>query len=162
MERELLLFDSSYLFPIFGIELEYQNYELKFPQLAERYSLRYNPVSLVEAKWYVLRLSRSSKEKAAELLLGYRRGLSSIERDARLQSTKLTDEKVEALSDLLLERFSLKDYFDRLIYSTAACAEEPTALLTEDSVLHELFKKTEGTQTPRPHKIMEWKDLRRN
>ena len=45
-----LLLDSSYLLPIFGVGLEYRDFELVFPKLADQYSIKYNPISLIEAQ----------------------------------------------------------------------------------------------------------------
>ena len=150
-----LLLDSSYLLPIFGVGLEYRDFELVFPKLADQYSIRYNPVSIIEAKWYVLK--QIKKKKANEdLLQSYRRGLSSLERDQTLKSTPLTNEKIEELSDALLVRYSLQDYFDRLIFSTSA--HFGSILLTEDNLLHELFN-TIDNDLSKPKKILRWKDL---
>jgi hypothetical protein len=152
-----LLLDSSYLFPIFGVRLEYRDFESIFSKLSIRYSLIYNPVSLIEAKWYVLRQTRKRKASdGQDLLHSYRRGLLSLERDQRLESTQLTNEKVEELSDSLLAKFSIQDYFDRLIYSTAI--DRRSIFLTEDGALHQVFNKTDSV-LPKPKKIMKWKDL---
>lgn len=149
-----LLLDSSYLFPIFGVQLEYRNFDSIFSRLPERYLVKYNPVSLIEAKWYVLRKSEKGKEDT--LLQRYRRGLLSLQRDNRLQSIPLTNERIEELSDSLLTKFAIRDYFDRLIYSSAAHLQ--CILLTEDGLLHELFRKAEN-DLPKPKGIMKWKNL---
>jgi hypothetical protein len=150
-----LLLDSSYLFPIFGVGLDFRDFTTIFPKLTERYVMKYNPLSLVEAKWYVLR--QIKKKKAGEdLLQSYRRGLLSLERDQKLESTQVTNEKIEEISDSLLAEYSIQDYFDRLIYSTAAYLG--SALMTEDDSLFELFKKSSG-DIASPKKIMRWKDL---
>lgn len=151
-----LLLDSSYLFPIFGIELEYRNFESVFSSLPEKYLVKYNPVSLIEAKWYVLRKSKKHRGRLDTLLQSYRTGLVSLLRDKRLESTPLTNELIEELSDSLLSKFALRDYFDRLIYSTAA--HLGCILLTEDRPLHELFGKVEN-ELLKPRAVMTWKDL---
>jgi PIN domain nuclease of toxin-antitoxin system len=152
-----LLLDSSYLFPIFGVELEYENFESVFPKLTQKYLVKYNPVSLIEAKWYVLRKSKKKDEGRKDTLLErYRKGLLSIQRDSRLESTPLTNDRIEELSDLLLTRFAIRDYFDRLIYSTAACLE--CILLTEDEPLHEVFRKTHKDLL-KPKGMMKWKEM---
>lgn len=151
-----LLLDSSYLFPIFGVQLEYRNFESVFSSLPEKYLVKYNPVSLIEAKWYVLRNSKTKgRGYDGALLLSYMRGLLSLQRDPRIESTTLTNERIEELSDSLLTRFTVRDYFDRLIYSTAAHLQ--CILLTEDARLHELFKA--DNDLPKPKGIMKWKDL---
>jgi hypothetical protein len=157
MDEELLL-DSSYLFPIFGIELEYRNFDSVFSQLPEKYFVKYNPASLIEAKWYVLRKSKRDEGRRELLLESYRRGLLSLQKDKRLESTQLTNDRIEETSDLLLKKFAIQDFFDRLIYSTAA--ELQSILLTEDGSLHEVFQKTqENGDMPKPKRMMKWRDL---
>ena len=152
-----LLLDSSYLFPIFGIELEYQKFESVFPTLPEKYLVKYNPVSLIEAKWYVLRKSKKKDKDQGDILFqSYREGLLSLQRDQKLESTPLTNEHIEELSDSLLTKFDIRDYFDRLIYSTAADLQ--CALITEDASLHEIFRRTNNNLT-KPKQMMKWKDL---
>src|ERR1700675_573379 len=106
---ELLRY-SSYLFPIFGVTLEYHDFGSIFSKLLDRYSVKYNPASLIEAKWFVLRQASKRKDGGLNLLQSYRRGLLSLERDQRIQSTQLTNEKIEELSDSLLAKFALQDY----------------------------------------------------
>jgi hypothetical protein len=151
-----LLLDSSYLFPIFGVELEYRDFESAFSEMLDRYSVKYSPASLIEAKWYVLRQSKKNMKDKEALFQSYRRGLSSLEKDHRLESTQLTNERIEELSDILLTRFQVEDYFDRLIYSTAA--NLGSILLTEDSLLHEIFKKA-SNDLEKPKEMMRWKYL---
>ena len=128
------------------------------PNCQNRYSVKYNPVSLIEAKWFILRKARNRKsEGARNLLQSYRRSLLSLERDKRIQSTQLTNEKIEELSNILLAEFAMQDYFDQLIFSTAA--NLGSILLTEDSVLHEIFKKMDDDSL-KPKKTIKWKDLR--
>lgn len=151
-----LLLDSTYLLPIFGISLELQDFESVFTRLPDNYVVKYNPVSLIETKWTVIRRSRKMKDRREELLQSYRQGLVSIQqRDSSLQSTSLTNEAIEEFSDVLLTQFHIQDYFDRLIYSTAVHSQY--ILLTEDDGLHDLFKK--NTNLARPKKVIKWKEL---
>jgi hypothetical protein len=152
---DVLLLDSSFLFPIFGVGLEYRNFDLVFPKLTDRYSVKYNPVSLIEAKWFILRQARKRKG-SQNLLQSYRSGLLSFQRDERFESTPLTNEKIEETADLLLEKYAIQDYFDRLLYSTAAYLG--SIFLTEDNQLHEVFKKTQDDML-KPKKMIKWKDM---
>ena len=151
-----LLLDTSYLLPIFGVELEYHDFEVVFSKLHERYSVRYNPVSLIEAKWIILKHSKRVPNQRDALLQAYRKGLLSLERDRRFQSTDLTSEGIEELSDILLTQLNVPDYFDRQIYSTAA--QTHAILLTEDEPLHALFNK-KGSSLVKPKQIIKWKNL---
>ncbi len=110
--------------------------------------MRYNPVSLVEAKWTILRLGRKEPSKKDALLGAYRTGLKVLASDDRLKETPLTSEAVEAVADELLLEDGVMDYFDRVIYGTAS--ERNCALLTEDEELLKL--KRSGR--PRPSEVL--------
>jgi hypothetical protein len=153
---EVLLLDSSYLLPVFGISLEYRNFETVFADLPQKYEVKYNPVSIIEAKWAILRRSRKLKNQRAILLQNYRQGLLSLQRDQRFNSTALTNDEIEEFSDLLLTQFDIRDYFDRQIYSTAVYLQ--CTLLTEDQTLHDLFGKTTNNPS-KPKGLLKWADL---
>jgi PIN domain nuclease of toxin-antitoxin system len=53
--------------------------------------------------------------------------------DKRIKQTWLTGSTVELIADRLLTYERINDYFDRMIYATAAV--EASHLLTEDKVL---------------------------
>jgi hypothetical protein len=67
--------------------------------------VKYNPVSLIEAKSYILKQSKKKKDRQ-ELFQSYRRGLASLERDRRFERTRLTNERIEEPADSLLTRFA--------------------------------------------------------
>lgn len=154
-EDRTLLLDTSYLLPIFGVGLEYRDFEAVFPALHEVYALRYNPVSLIESKWIVLRHGKKFPDMREALLKSYRRGIFSLEKDAHMQKTILTSEKIEEYADALLTKENISDYFDRLIYSTSAHFNY--SLLTEDEKLHDIFKRSRAL--PKPRAVMRWKNL---
>lgn len=79
----------------------------------------------------------------------------SLERDARLQPTVMTDEAVEELSDVLLTQLSVRDYFDRQIYSTAARLD--CIPLTEDEKIHDLHAREKVPLKPK--RMIKWKNL---
>jgi hypothetical protein len=45
---EPLLLDTTYLLPVFGIDVGLAKFEIKFPEILDEYDIRYNPVSLLE------------------------------------------------------------------------------------------------------------------
>jgi len=150
-----LLLDTTYLLPTFGVATQLEGFKERFPKVLETHNVRYNPISLVEAKWVVLKLSRQPGANREELLQRYRLGLRVLLADGRLEQTDLTSEAVERVADGLLIDNDAKDYFDRTIYGTA-CASK-SLLLTEDEELHAL--KT-NPNLPRPSDILAWKDLK--
>ena len=133
MADEELVLDTTYLLPIFGIDVRLKGFGELFPRLLASYAVLYNPVSLVEAKWIVLKLVKKEPQKRDILLGRFRRGLEALLRDDRLGQTELTSPEIEEVADLLLTRTGIADYFDRLIYATAA--SRGSVLLTEDEEL---------------------------
>ena len=149
---EPLLLDTTYLLPVFGIDVGLTKFGTKFPELLDEYDIRYNPVSLVEAKWISLRIGRHTDRE--KFLARYRSGLGAIMTDKRIKQTRLTDGAVELIADRLLADNRLNDYFDRMIYATAAA--ENSHLLTEDRVLLGL---TGAKGEPMPRSTFSWKGV---
>ena len=149
---EPLLLDTTYLLPVFGIDVGLAKFETRFPEILDGYDIRYNPVSLLEAKWISLRIGRHSERD--RFLARYRSGLGAIMTDKRMKQTRLTDSAVELIADRLLTENRLNDYFDRMIYATAAA--ENSHLLTEDKVLLGLTG-AKGESVPRS--ILSWKGV---
>ena len=67
------------------------------------------------------------------MLERYIRGLKGILAEERLKATELTNPLIEEVADKLLLNVGLKDYFDRMIYSTTKYYN--ATLLTEDEEL---------------------------
>lgn len=149
-----LLLDTTYLLPAFGVAVRLKGFEERFPELLETHRVGYNPVSLVEAKWIILRLGRERALERGALLERYRLGLRVVLADDRLRQSSLTSEEVERIADGLLVEHGAKDYFDRLIYGTA-CASGSVLLTEDDGLLAFRTKKT----APKPSDILAWKDL---
>ena len=154
MASEELVLDTTYLLPIFGISVSLEGFSEFFPRLLAKYVVLYNPVSLVEAKWIVLRLAKRVPQKRDALLERFRIGLEALLRDERLGQTELTNPSVEGIADLLLTRAGVADYFDRFIYATAASRR--SMLLTEDKELAEVARRGD---IPAPKRVIEWRDV---
>ena len=148
-----VLLDTTYLLPVFGIDVGLQDFSNLFPRLLDKYSVMYNPVSIVEAKRIVLRLSRGDPSRKELLLKAYRLGLRALLSDRRLKQTGLTNPDVEEIADELLLKAGVKDYFDRVIFATAA--QQGAILLTEDEEL----MKIGLTGVPRPKEVISWEKL---
>ena len=149
---EPLLLDTTYLLPVLGIDVGLAKFGTKFPKILDGYDIRYNPVSLLEAKWIGLRIGRRSDRD--KFLARYRSGLGAIMTDKRMMQTRLTDDTVELIADRLLIDNRLDDYFDRMIYATAAA--EDSHLLTEDKALLGLAG---AKGEPAPRSILSWKGV---
>lgn len=149
---EPLLLDTTYLLPIFGIDVRLAGFEDKFPKILNAYDVHYNPISLVEAKWISLRLGRGTDRK--KFLEKYRSGVEALLADKRISQTRVTDGAIELVADSLLADDEVEDYFDRMIYATAAV--EQSHLLTEDKVLVRL-ESSEKERAPRS--TVSWKGI---
>ncbi len=150
-----IMLDTTYILPILGIQVKLQSFTEIFPKLLSRYRLLYSPISIVEAKWIVLRIFKETYNR--NLLKRFRIGLASLLNDPRLEQTILTDSEIEEVADLLLIRANVKDYFDRVIYATAVRYQ--AILLTEDHVLHNIFKRS---NIPKPANVIDWGKLYRD
>ncbi len=152
-----LLLDTTYLLPLFGVKVKLREYDKCFPQLLSHYEAYYSPLSLVEAKWIILKLGKKLKNKDAErvLLKEYRAGLDTLLQDRRINQTIMTNSIIEEIADELLG-YGVHDYFDRTIYATACYYK--AVLLTEDEELHKLYEKVSNEQM-KPKKIMNWSSL---
>ena len=58
-----LVLDTTYLLPIFKIKVKLKYYDSIFPTLTEKYIVLYNPISIIEAKWIVLKLCRKIPQR---------------------------------------------------------------------------------------------------
>ncbi|MCD6409787.1 MAG: PIN domain-containing protein [Candidatus Verstraetearchaeota archaeon] len=150
---ERLVLDTTYLLPLFGVDVGLKGFAECFPRVLDGFEVWFNPMSLVEAKWIVLRLLRRDPSRRGVLLLRFRRGLEALKLDERFRQTVLTSAAVEEVADRLLE-VGVGDYFDRLIYATAVCYD--AVLLTEDE---ELRRTAELDGAPRLKGVVCWEEL---
>ncbi len=144
-----ILLDTSYILPLFGIDVEIEGLKENFLRVLERYDVYYSPISLIEAKFIALQLLKDG----INLLDDYRIGLIRISAEDYLKPTPLTTPEIEEIADKLLIDENVKDYFDRMIYATAVVFK--LVLITEDRKLTELAK----SYTKRPPKVYSWKTL---
>jgi len=107
----------------------------------------------VEAKLIVLRLSKRQSQKRKLILERFREGLKVLLNDERLSQTIITNSDVEEIADKLLLEAGIRDYLDRLIYSSAAYFS--AILLTEAETLKGI--NLEGL--PCPSKVIKWGEL---
>ena len=152
-----LLLDTTYLLPLLGVSVRLPHFSTVFRSLIQRTLLFYNPLSLVEAKWIVLHYAKTGKEANLKTRLErYVLGLEALEAyNESLIPTPITSPEVERLADNLLIKAGVHDYFDRMVYATAAHLNLP--LLTEDDMLRRL-PGSHGDVSHPPFTIS-WKDL---
>lgn len=149
-----VLLDTTYLLPIFGVGIDLRKFDTLFEKLLAEYTVMYNPISLIEGKWIVIRLAKANPSKRDLLFKAYRRGLEVLLRDEKLRQTILTNHEIEKVADELLFSYDLRDYFDRTIYATALY--QNIRLLTEDD---EMVKLAKANHAPRPKEVLTWGDI---
>lgn len=156
MSMDKILLDTTYLLPIFGINVNLKNFENHFPKLLTTSDVLYTSISIVEAKWVILRLTKKTHESndRKKILNAYRIGLRILFGDGRLTHTNLTNPDIEEIADQLMIDVNISDYFDRMIYATAV--HYNVVLLTEDQ---ELLNITKNNQLPTPKKVITWSDM---
>ena len=151
-----LLLDTTYLLPLLGIGIELENYQEVFPKLHVFYEIYYSPLSLIEAKWIVIRTVKriKNKSKRQKLLEEYRIGLDLLLKSSIYRKTVLTNGLIERIADDLWIN-GVKDYFDRMIYATAAYYG--AILLTEDEELKNIYDEIESMLKPK--EVINWNTL---
>jgi hypothetical protein len=137
-----LILDTTYLLPALGVGTKPEGFEGRFPKLLGIHRVRYNPISLVEAKWIVLRAARKRAAERGRLLERYRFGLRVLLADERVKQTTVTSEAVELVADRLLVDNVTKDYFDRLIYGMTGLVVGLSAANGFTTFTHGIFLKS--------------------
>ena len=92
-----ILLDTSYLLLLFGIDVEIDGLEENFPKVLKKFEVYYNPISLIEAKFIILRLLKDG----IDLLEDYRIGLNSVFAEDLPKPTLLTNSEIEEIADRL-------------------------------------------------------------
>ncbi len=151
-----LLLDTTYLLPLVGIDIGLKHYSEIFPKLHYYYELYYTPLSIIEAKWIVIKTIKRLKDKSLKqrLLKEYRNGVDLLQASNYYKSTVITNGLIEEIADELLDK-GIKDYFDRMIYATAAYYN--AVLLTEDEALRKLYNKRKTIL--KPNRVIDWNTI---
>lgn len=139
--KSTLLLDTLYILPLLGLQVpQLKDYEEKFPKMLIKFRILFNPLSLVEAKWVLLKLMKSRDIPHKNTILErFRIGIKTILKSERLHQTEFTSYEIEKYADTLLG--VINDYFDRMIIATAKVCN--AVLLTEDRALMNIPKKIE-------------------
>ncbi len=137
-----LLLDTTYLMPLAGIETDRFG-SRDFAELcsAGGVELLASPISLVEIKWVIIGKTKGRPDLREQLRRRYRDMLDLVLYGGIVRLTPLLDERIDEEENRLLD-LGIKDYFDRVIFSTAVHYAD--ALLTEDSDLHNLWQNSES------------------
>lgn len=108
-----ILLDTTYILPLFGISVRIPNLKDKLISLAQDSKLFINSLSLLEAKWKVLKLAK----RVPELTESYLEGLFFILNRRVIEVVNFYEYEVESIATAL-NRFH-GDYFDCSILASA-------------------------------------------
>ena len=137
MKVDKILLDTTYLLPLFEIEVDkFSKKDLEL-LLESNIELFYNPISLIEIKWVLIKIAKQDKKKLEHLREIYNESVDHLLYSGEIKPTILLDGKISHLEDILYDA-GIKDYFDRVIVATAKVLTGK--LLTEDKNLTKLLK----------------------
>ena len=124
--------------PVFG--LESLNRELNEQILeilkSNQITFNYSPVSIIEIKWQVIKLSKSEIDEDL-LEKNFSQALTSLKEDHRYNAIDFLDAKINDLS-YELRKLGHEDYFDTIIASSALW--EANKFITENEPLKQIIK----------------------
>ncbi len=133
MMKNRCFLDTTYLMPLFGLSNDIPGFGDQFLAVLTKGSLTflYSPVSMIEIKWQVLKLEKTSPviDKYERF---FSRGLTSMKNDPRFQVVDFIDASINDVS-VELRKLGHNDYFDTIIASSALWHAE--VLVTEDDPL---------------------------
>ena len=135
--KNKILIDTTYLLPLFGIEIEkfsLQNMQYLLEVDAE---VIYNPISLIEIKWVILKLTKKNKKTLKQMRETYNETLEYLTTTDEIKQTPLITPEISQLEDKLNDH-GIKDCFDRIITATAKIYAD--IFLTEDKKLVQQVK----------------------
>ena len=156
MKADKILLDTTYLLPFFEIETDrFSKKDLEL-LLESDIELFYNPVSLIEIKWVLIRITKRDKRKLKRLREIYSESIDYLLYNEEIKPTILLNGRISQLEDILYDA-GIKDYFDRIITATAKVFTGK--LLTEDEDLAKILKSIKEFMDL---EVLNWQQLIKN
>ena len=151
-----LLLDTTYLMPLSGIETDkFTKEDSKILFSAKNIYFLVSPVSLIELKWIIISKSKGNPVLRSKLRKEYRYLLEFLRYTTFIKLTPLVNEQIDEEENRLLD-LGIKDYFDRIIFSTALVYAD--ALLTENNLLRNVWNIHKNYRDSID--LYSWKELR--
>jgi len=156
VKADKILLDTTYLLPFFEIETDrFSKKDLEL-LLESDIELFYNPVSLIEIKWVLIRITKRDKRKLKRLREIYSESIDYLLYNEEIKPTILLNGRISQLEDILYDA-GIKDYFDRIITATAKVFTGK--LLTEDEDLAKILKSIKEFMDL---EVLNWQQLIKN
>jgi len=108
-----ILLDTTYILPIFGIGIKIPNLKEKLLELEKNSQLLINSLSILEAKWKILKLAK----KTPDIIDSFQEGLLFIEKRKIFHIVNFHEYSIDVIATEL-NRFH-KDYIDCSILASA-------------------------------------------
>ncbi|MHA1359123.1 MAG: PIN domain-containing protein [Candidatus Helarchaeota archaeon] len=143
------VFDSSYLIPFFGIEINIRNFKEGMEKIEKNHHIYLiNICSFIEIKWIIFHFIKKLPDKKEDFLNAYQEGLIFFIKSNQFELVSYLNLEIDAMSNKVRDA-GILDYFDALIYATAKVQD--AILITEDRLLHEI-----SSQKLIKNKVLNW------
>ncbi|MHA1607367.1 MAG: PIN domain-containing protein [Candidatus Freyarchaeota archaeon] len=126
-----VLLDTSFLLPVFGVNVDIPNIRVQLLSLSRKADLLVNSLSVLEAKWIILKLSR----KEPDLLKAFGDGLNLLVRGKQFEIIPFYLPEVDAVATAIYNYH--RDYIDCSILASAY-VEANTLVTLEKKKMEEL------------------------
>jgi hypothetical protein len=159
--KNSIFLDTTYLMPLFGLSNDLPGFDEQFLALLKKESITflYSPVSIIEIKWQVIKLGKTSPMVDTHERL-FSRGLTSMKNDPRFQVIDFIDASINDVS-VELQKLGQNDYFDTIIASSALWYAE--VLITEDDplkkILHAFMRDRANDLDVGKIAVQDWSDF---
>ena len=133
--------DTTYLMPLFQLDITIEGFEEEFHEIFQsgRFYFLFSPVSILEIKWQIIKLSKSG-HSIDELEKASSRALRTIQKTEQFKLVNFVDEAINSVS-FELRKQGHNDLFDTIILGSALSTA--AIFVTEDEPLRKVLKKYE-------------------
>jgi len=129
-----VLLDTTYILPLLGIEIDIPNLREKIISLAKNFKLMLNSLSILEAKWKILKLAK----KEPSILESFSEGLLFLTRGEVFEIIPFYTYEVDLIATTLYKYH--KDYIDCSILASAYINAD-TFITEEKNKMQELLEQ---------------------
>ena len=129
-----VLLDTTYILPLLGIEIDIPNLREKIISLAKNFKLMLNSLSILEAKWKILKLAK----KESSVLESFSEGLLFLTKGEVFEIIPFYTYEVDLIATTLYKYH--KDYIDCSILASAYINAD-TFITEEKNKMQELLEQ---------------------
>lgn len=108
-----VLLDTSFLLPVFGVDVDVPRFKEQLLHLSKEAELLVNSLSILEAKWIILRISK----KRQDVLEEFKKGLNLVTRGETLRIVPFYSPEIDTVATFVYRHH--RDYIDCSILASA-------------------------------------------